>query len=200
MIRVYKKLLQHFGKQNWWPTISRNKTLEIAIGAILTQNTSWNQVEKVIRELYQRGLLDRKKLLKMPLKSLAKIIRPTGYYNQKAKKIKHFLNFKGEITRNNLLKIWGIGKETADSILLYAYNKPFFVIDAYTKRIFKRLRSLDMDYDGMQELFHKNLPRDVEMYKEYHALLVELGKNYCKKRPLCEKCPLKNLCKYFNTK
>ena len=197
LMKIYNKLLSHFGEQNWWPTISKNKRLEIIIGAILTQNTSWRQVEKAIRNLHDRGLLNRKALEEIPTQKLASLIKCTGYYKQKAKKIKEFLKFKGKITRENLLKIWGIGRETADSILLYAYNKPFFVVDAYTKRIFERLGFGKKNYDELQKMFHKNLPRDIKVYKEYHALLVELGKNYCRKRnPLCSKCPLNEICKF----
>ncbi|MCD6381984.1 MAG: endonuclease [Candidatus Aenigmarchaeota archaeon] len=197
LLRVFNRLLEDFGEQHWWPTISKNKRLEIIIAAILTQNTSWKQVEKAIRKLHERGLLNEKKLREIPEDELANLIRCTGYYKQKARKIKEFLKFKEQITRENLLSIWGIGKETADSILLYAYNKPVFVVDAYTKRIFERLGFGKMNYDELQKLFHDNLPKGVKLFKEYHALLVELGKNYCKKRnPLCGKCPLKDICKY----
>ncbi len=201
LTKIYNKLLRHFGEQRWWPTISKNKRDETIIGAILTQNTSWRQVEKAIRKLYEKDLLSRKAILRISTEKLAELIRCTGYYKQKAKKIKEFFKFRGKITRENLLKIWGIGKETADSILLYAYNKPVFVVDAYTKRILERLGFGKMSYDEIQEMFHKNLPKNVKIFKEYHALLVELGKNYCKKNnPRCDDCPLKDLCEFYRNK
>lgn len=201
LMKIFTILSKHFGEQNWWPTISKNKRLEIIVGAILTQNTSWKQVEKVIKTLNERGLINREALEKIDMKDLAKLIKCTGYYRQKARKIKEFLKFKGKMTRKNLLSIWGIGKETVDSILLYTYNKPFFVVDAYTKRIFERLGFGKKSYDELQEMFHKNIPRNTKLYKEYHALLVELGKNYCKKKnPLCDVCPLKRMCNYAKSK
>ena len=197
--QVYNKLDKHFGFQNWWPVISDNPKLEISIGAILTQNTSWLNVEKCIKALNDKNLLDREKLKPLKDEELALLIRSSGYNNQKAKKIKLFLNFSREITRENLLSIWGIGKETADSILLYAYNQPNFVIDAYTKRIFSRLGLIkeDLDYDEIKSLFENNLEKDVKLYKQYHALIVEHAKRYCRKKPLCKLCPLSNDCSYF---
>jgi len=202
LLRIYSILLEHFGKQHWWPTLSKNKKLEICIGAILTQNTAWKNVEKALHNLINKNLLNLEALNKINQKKLESLIRSAGYYKQKAKKIKalvKFLTSEKKPSRKNLLAIYGVGKETADSILLYAFNKPVFVVDAYTRRIFSRLGMLDenLSYDEIQEFFENNLPRDTELFKEYHALIVELGKNYCKKKnPLCKECPLSSICKF----
>ncbi|MEM5813003.1 MAG: endonuclease [Candidatus Aenigmatarchaeota archaeon] len=204
LIEIYNKLLNHFGKQNWWPIIGSKKTkrLEIIIGAILTQNTSWKNVEKAIKNLVEKRLISREKIIKIKEEELENIIKPCGYYRQKAKRLKEALKrIKGNVTREKLLKINGIGKETCDAILLYAYEKPYFVIDAYTRRILERTgilkNAFKMGYDELQRFFHENLPKDIEVYKEYHALLDELAKNYCKKKsPLCEKCPIVAICDF----
>ncbi|MEM5826334.1 MAG: hypothetical protein QXM64_03020, partial [Candidatus Aenigmatarchaeota archaeon] len=204
LIEIYNKLLNHFGKQNWWPIIGSKKTkrLEIIIGAILTQNTSWKNVEKAIKNLVEKRLISREKIIKIKEEELENIIKPCGFYRQKAKRLKEALKrIKGNVTREKLLKINGIGKETCDAILLYAYEKPYFVIDAYTRRILERTgilkNAFKMDYDELQRFFHENLPKDIEVYKEYHALLDELAKNYCKKKsPLCEKCPIVAICDF----
>lgn len=202
----YKILLKGLGSQYWWPAKSKNKKerqFEICIGAILTQNTSWKNVEKALKNLRKEGLLNENGIKNINEKELAVLIKPAGYYNQKAKKLKSFSEFLqyypleklqkmpiGE-ARTVLLEVHGIGKETADSILLYALSKPIFVIDTYTKRIFERLFNFKLkDYDEWQEFFEKNLEKDTQLFNEYHALIVELGKNFCKKKPLCEKCPL----------
>ncbi|MBI2672721.1 endonuclease III domain-containing protein [Candidatus Woesearchaeota archaeon] len=207
---VYFKLLKEFGDLNWWPVISNNHKLEICLGAILTQSTNWRNVEKSILKLNDNNLIDAKKLKNIKVEELAQLIKSSGYYNQKAKKIKNFIGvlfeeFNGDLDylfslrikelRNKLLCINGIGKETADSIILYAANKPMFVIDLYTKRIFSRLGHEEGDYDKLQLSFMKNLPFDVELFNQYHALLVELGKRYCKKDPECSNCPLLNFCR-----
>lgn len=209
---IYNKLYKSFGKQGWWPlTIKGYESkhhigkpridkhrFEIIIGAILTQNTNWKNVEKALYNLNKNDLIDVKKIKRIKKERLAELIKPAGYYNQKAERLKIISEFlsKNKIpTREQLLDVKGIGPETADSILLYAYNKPFFVIDAYTKRIFERLGYKAGNYDEWQRLFMNNLPEDTELFKEYHALLVELGKNYCKKRPICKRCPIKEICK-----
>lgn len=199
MIKIYKKLLNHFGKQFWWPCKS-GRRFEIIVGAILTQNTNWKNVEKALDNLEKKRLMNKKAISKISLNSLATTIKPSGYYKQKAKKLKAFVSFSGEITRDNLLSIWGIGPETADSILLYAYNKPYFVIDAYTRRVFTRLGLLkgNENYEEIRNYFEKNIPRSISVYKEFHALIVELAKNYCKNKPLCKKCPLADSCKFTN--
>ena len=204
--RIYDILFNTFGPQHWWPG---DTPLEIAIGAILTQNTSWRNVEKAINNLKKEGVLDLKKLLELSPEYLKELIRPAGFYNQKTERLRSFLlwlNKRGgclteinettEKVREELLKIKGIGKETADSILLYAMNRPIFVVDAYTKRILSRHNIIKekADYDTVQALFISSLPVEVPLYKEYHALLVKLGKDYCRSRnPLCETCPLKTV-------
>lgn len=203
---IYQRLYSYFGQQHWWPA---KTSFEVAVGAILTQNTNWFNVEKAIENLKKHKLLNPSKLYRLSLKRLALLIKPAGYYNIKAKRLKHFLNFlfnsyQGSLKkmsgenlqelRQRLLSVNGIGQETADSILLYALNKPIFVIDAYTKRILTRHRLIKKDatYNEIQDLFMKYLLSDVKLFNEYHALLVKLGKEFClKKKPKCEICPLK---------
>jgi len=211
ILAIYHILLKEFKAQGWWPinqkyssnNYSKPETekeiIEICLGAILTQNTTWKNVEKSLIKLERNNLIDVNNLNKIETEKLSLIIKSSGYNNQKAKKLKEFTKFlvsKKEITRENLLNIWGIGPETADSILLYAYKKPFFVIDAYTKRIFSRLGFKENKYDELQKLFTKNIPEDYKFYNEYHALLVKLGKDICKKEPLCNICHLNKFCKY----
>jgi len=203
---IYQKLYSSFGSQRWWPA---DTPFEVMTGAILTQNTSWLNVEKAINNLKKHKLLQPHKLYILSHKRLASLIRPAGYYNIKAKRLKNFLRFfikhyEGSVKkmsriatpclRQQLLSVNGIGPETADSILLYALNKPVFVVDAYTKRVLLRHRfiSADADYDKIQNLFMKNLKRGVKLFNEYHALLVKLGKEFClKNKPRCGICPLK---------
>lgn len=204
LTKIYDTLYTAFGPQHWWPG---ETPFEIAVGAILTQNTNWGNVEKAISKLKKRGALDANTLYKMQDKKLAELIRPAGYYNIKTKRLKEFLGFllnhyKGSIEnmreedtpslRHKLLGIHGIGPETADSILLYALEKPVFVIDAYTKRVLARhkLISEKAGYHEIQELFHKSLARNAKHYNEYHALFVKLGKDFCRTKPECEACPL----------
>jgi len=172
---------------------------EVCVGAILTQNTSWKNVEKAMQALHHHHLLTKTSLQYVPLDKLAQLIKPAGYFNQKAKKLKAFAAFDGDITREQLLSIWGIGKETADSMLCYAYNKPVFVVDAYTQRIFHRLGFKEEGYDAIQQGVMKEL-RMTEELNEFHALLVELGKNVCKTKPLCETCPLARHCEKRDVK
>jgi endonuclease-3 related protein len=179
------------------------------VGAILTQNTSWNNVKKAIDNLKKKKFLEPSRLYRLSHKRLALFIKPAGYYNIKAKRLKEFLSFlfksyKGNLRtmtredtqelREKLLSVNGIGQETADSILLYALKKPVFVVDAYTKRILWRHRFIkeDSHYEEIQNLFMKNLKKDVRLFNEYHALLVKLGKDFClKRKPKCDICPLK---------
>ncbi len=203
LLTLYNQLLKHFGYQKWWPTkTKKNKRFEIIVGAILTQNTAWRNVEKAIDNLLAENLLDPKKLTKTKKEKLATLIRPAGYYNQKAERLilaaKFFIKNKSPPTREQLLAMKGIGPETADSILLYAFNKPYFVIDAYTRRILSRLGLIkgDENYTELQTLFHKSLSADQELFKEYHALLVELAKRFCRKKPICASCPIRRLCKF----
>lgn len=182
---------------------------------ILTQNTSWKNVEKAIVELNKNSLIDVDKIIRIENKKLAEIIKSSGYHNQKAKKLKNFCSFllksyNGKLKllfnndieklRKELLSVNGIGPETADSIILYAAKKPIFVIDAYTKRIMQRIGCKEYEYDELQELFMQNLNNSERLFNECHALLVELGKNICKKEPLCGKCPINDLCSYYKTK
>ena len=204
---IYKKLYSKFGPQHWWPG---DTPFEIMIGAILTQNTAWSNVEKAIDNLKRKKLLDPVRLNKISIKTLKKYIRPSGFYNIKAKRIKNFLVFLLQYNNNikllkvrntgrlrlELLGINGIGRETADSILLYALGKGIFVVDSYTRRMLIRHRIIrkNADYDHIQRRFMENVPKKATFYNEYHALIVALAKRYCKKeKPLCDICPLKGL-------
>lgn len=202
---IYNKLYKFFGPQQWWPAKTK---FEVMVGAILTQNTAWQNVEKSIAKLKEKNLLSLHKLLKLSTPRLASLIKSCGYYNIKAKRLKNFLKFTKEkgglakffkkdplVLRRELLEVNGIGQETADSILLYAGNLPFFVVDAYTKRILYRhnLIAKKADYAYIQKLFMDNLGHDVSLFNEYHALLVKVGKDYCKKNPDCRNCPLKGV-------
>jgi endonuclease-3 related protein len=207
LTEIYNTLYRFFGPQHWWPG---DTPFEIAVGAILTQNTNWSNVEKAITNLKREKVLNARALHKLHPKRLASLIKPSGYFNVKAGRLKGFLSYladryQGSMARlkkketsdirRELLDINGIGPETADSILLYALEKPVFVIDAYTKRVLHRhgLVHKDVTYHEMQELFHKTFPPDVPLYNEYHALFVMVGKEFCKPKPKCDKCPLKPL-------
>jgi endonuclease-3 related protein len=204
---IYSKLLSHFGPQHWWPG---ETPFEVAVGAILTQNTNWGNVEKAIGNLKSAGALHARLLHEMPAGRLAELIKPAGYFNIKAKRLKNFIDLladthggsmkrmaKGElpVLRKQLLRVNGIGPETADSILLYALKKPVFVIDAYTKRVLSRHNMMQHDepYEAFQELFHAHLPKDVVLFNEYHALFVRVAKEHCRTRPLCTGCPLEGV-------
>jgi endonuclease III related protein len=205
---IYQRLFHAFGPQHCWPGDS---PFEIAVGAILTQNTNWSNVEKAIRNLKKQDALAVKTIHDMPVQKLAELIKPAGYFNVKANRLKNFIYFlmniyngsmkrigdgDMQVIRKKLLEVNGIGPETADSILLYALGKPVFVIDAYTKRVLSRhgIMGGEKSYDEFQELFHSAMERDVKRYNQYHALFVKVGKTYCKrKKPLCEECPLNNL-------
>ena len=210
LIGIFKRLKKHFGPQHWWPA---NTPFEVVVGAILTQNTSWNNVEKAIQNLKKEKLLSVRAMLNAKPKVLANAIRPTGYFNVKAKRLAHFVRylnegysgslekfFKRELSwlRAELLNIHGIGPETADSIILYAAHKPIFVVDAYTRRIFSRLGLIPekADYHRVQQTFMSRLPRRTGLFNEYHALLVEHAKRLCRKIPRCHECPLQPDCPY----
>ena len=210
--KIHKALLDHYGPQNWWPGDSE---FEICIGAILTQNTSWHNVEKAIGNLKAGNLLKPEALYKLPVYELAQLIIPSGYYNIKADRLRNFLEFlvaqnggsfkrvfSGGIdeVRKRLLSVRGIGPETADSMILYAGGLPVFVIDAYTMRIFTRLGLCrqNVSYPDLQRLFMNNLkPADTSLFNEYHALLVRLGKQVCKKKPVCSECPIAEMCEAY---
>jgi endonuclease-3 related protein len=200
----YNALFKKYGSQGWWPA---ETTLECILGTILTQNTSWKNVEKAIRNLKNEGLISIEKLSMVPAHVLAELIRPSGYFNQKAVKIKNIIkfikeNYDGRLEkmfkedskklREKLLGIKGIGQETADSILLYAAKKPIFVVDAYTYRVLSRhaLIPENSGYGDIQEIFMDILPKNTRLFNEYHALLVKVGKEHCKKKPICNGCPL----------
>ena len=192
---AYRSLLESYGRQGWWPA---DTAYEVVVGAILTQNTNWKNVDKALANLIGKNKLSRAAIKKLSTKELSILIKPAGYYNQKAKKLKKFVSYNGKVTRVTLLSIWGIGPETADSILLYAYNRPYFVVDAYTKRIFSRLGLIKTDdYEKIREYFESKLPKSIEVYKEFHALIVELAKRYCKRKPLCKECPLAGMCSHI---
>jgi endonuclease III related protein len=202
----YDKLLREYGPQHWWPG---ETPFEVTVGAILTQNTAWTNVEKAIANLKLAGLMEPRLLLAVDPPLLARLIRPAGTYNVKTKRLRAFLQWfveahDGRIEslrtrplaslREDLLAIRGIGRETADSILLYAVGLPTFVIDAYTHRVLRRhgLVPAETDYEEMKALFEDNLPRDAALFNEVHALLVACGKSHCKPRPVCAGCPLED--------
>jgi len=202
--------MAHYGPQYWWPA---QESFEVIVGAILTQSAAWGNVEKAIASLKSARALSPKALRRLPLSKLAWLIHPCGYYNAKALKLKTFARWLGEyynddlgtlfasntdLLRQQLLSLHGIGQETADSIILYAANKPIFVIDAYTRRIINRigLAPESSSYAAYQALFMHNLPADAGLFNEYHALLVRLAKDVCRTRPLCQKCCLSGICHF----
>jgi endonuclease-3 related protein len=204
LMQYYNALLKKFGKQKWWPG---ETPFEIMVGAVLTQNTNWKNVERAILNLKERDLLDPHKINQLDIFVLGELIKPAGYFNIKAKRLKNLVswfveNYNGNIEalkrqdfnllREQLLNVRGIGRETADSILLYALEYPTFVVDAYTYRVLLRhhLITEDADYEEIKEFFESNLKKDTKLYNEFHALFVAVGKNYCKSKPICEKCPL----------
>jgi endonuclease-3 related protein len=206
LLTIYEKLNAHFGDLHWWPGDS---PFEVIVGAILTQNTAWRNVEHAIAQLKSRMLLYPEEILKIDDNILANIIRTAGYYNIKTQRLKSFVRFlyeeyNGDLDvmfaedlwhlRGRLLTVKGIGEETADSILLYAGNKPIFVIDAYTRRILQRHNFIrkDATYTEIQNLFMIHLPHSVPFFNQYHALLVNTGKFFCTGSPRCDGCPLRN--------
>ncbi len=231
VVAAYHTLLHSFGAQGWWPLLGEHGTMqyhhasrgvlspqqsfEVCLGALLTQNTNWNNVIPALQALHSQGLIDADKASEASIARIASLIRPAGYYNQKARKISIFSRYVArkrnglpEIwcmpvshARKELLSLWGMGPETADSMLLYAGGKPVFVVDAYTRRIVSRLGWLSKeesaDYDAVQAFLSQHAPRGVPAFQEFHALLVELAKRHCTKRsPRCSTCPLKNTCTY----
>ena len=204
LLAIYKTLNAHFGDLHWWPGDS---PFEVIVGAILTQNTAWRNVESAISKLKTKGILNPEGILESDDQTLADLIRSSGYYNIKTQRLKSFIRFlyeeyNGDLDvmfaedlwhlRGRLLAVKGIGEETADSILLYAGNKPIFVVDAYTRRILQRhdIIRRDTTYTEIQNLFMTNLPQSVLLYNQYHALLVNTGKFFCTTSPRCDRCPL----------
>ena len=207
---IYRRLYRHYGPQGWWPG---EGPLDVIIGAILTQAAAWSNVERGLRNLKQAGCWSLEAIHRTPQEELAAIIRPCGYFNSKARKLKAFAEhvrqrYGGDLEvflaqdtqplREELLSIYGIGPETADDILVYAAQQPSFVIDAYTRRILHRLGLIPgnkpADYHRCQALFHDNLPRDATLFNEYHALLDRHAKEACAKTPRCAGCCLRDLC------
>ena len=201
---MYQLLLDAWGPQNWWPA---ETPFEVMVGAVLTQNTAWKNVEKAIANLKQAGLMNPEALHRVTRKRLAGLIRPAGYYNLKTDRLKNLvklvvdngggdpprlLSRPMDQLRENLLAVKGVGPETADSIVLYAAGYPIFVIDAYTRRVLSRhnLMNGDAAYDEMQQWFMDRLPRDARLYNEFHALVVVLGHRHCGSKPRCDGCPL----------
>ena len=208
-MELFDTLLQRYGPLHWWPA---ETPFEVCVGAILTQNTNWMNVEKAIVNLKREGLLSLEALGEIGQERLAELIRPSGFFNVKSARLKDFTGwlqrghgsldamFSGDwgTLREELIGVRGIGRETCDSILLYAGGKPSFVVDAYTKRLFSRLglvRESD-SYEQVRALFMEALPQDSILFNEYHALIVEHCKRHCRKRPLCDGCPLRPVCPY----
>lgn len=205
---AFQRLYDHFGPQGWWPGDS---PFEIMVGAVLTQNTSWANVEKAIDSLKLAGMLSYESLARLSAEEIAPYIRPAGYYNLKAQRLKNLLDMIAVVyaadlaafladelatARENLLAVKGIGPETADSILLYACRHPVFVVDMYTHRVFSRHNMVaeETDYQTIQDVFLTNLPEDKQLYNEFHALIVRVAGSFCKKsNPLCAQCPLVGL-------
>jgi len=205
---IYHRLMDCYGQQHWWPA---EGPFEMMVGAVLTQGAAWRNVEKAIANLKAAGALSPKVVRRLPLSELATLIRPSGYYNAKALKLKSLAQWLGEFwddnldrllasdidcLREQLLSVHGIGQETADSIILYAAGKPIFVIDAYTRRIIGRLGLApeESSYAAYQTLLMHSLPTDSSLFQEYHALLVRLAKDVCRRRPLCHECCLNSIC------
>ena len=211
---IYEAARAHFGHQGWWPADASagdaQRKLEICVGAILTQNTNWSNVEKAIANLKAAGCMSVGQLHASSHAELAELIRPAGYFNVKAKRLKNFIarvheGFGDDVggfldrplatLRRELLSINGIGRETADSMILYAAGKTTFVVDAYTYRILLRhgLIDSDCDYEMIKELLESSLPQDAELYSDFHAQLVAVGKHFCKPRARCDGCPLEHM-------
>lgn len=208
LLAVYDRLRAAYEPAGWWPGRS---PFEVCIGAILTQNTAWTNVEKALRALRSRRFLSYRALRRLPPSLLAPLIRSSGTYRVKARRVAAFVRFLGEkyrgqvaamareaprTLRDELLAVEGIGRETADSIALYAAGHPLFVVDAYTRRIFSRLGLIEggEPYDAIQRFFMDRLPRDTALFNDYHAQIVRLGKEACRARPVCALCPLDGLC------
>jgi len=209
LMEVYRRLLKHFGRQGWWPAQTK---FEVLLGAVLTQRTRWENAEKAVQRLREAGLLDPRKLADTPIEVVEELIRPSGFYRVKARRllnlVRHiaekyegnldrFLGRPAEEVRRDLLTVGGVGRETADSILLYAAERLYFPVDAYTKRIMRRLGFIEdenVDYEELRRFIESRIPRSLDVYREFRALLVALGKHHCGKEPRCVGCPLRDLC------
>ena len=205
---IYERLLDHYGPQHWWPADS---PFEVMAGAVLVQSTAWRNVEHAIDNLKASDSLHPDAIRSMGLDELERLIRPSGFFRVKASRLRALCDYLGDRysdsirhmaerptheLRRELLAVYGIGEETADDILLYALDRPVFVIDTFTRRIFHRLGWCEQDasYANLQAMFHQHLPRDVALFNEYHALIVRHGNTICRKRPDCESCPLLTDC------
>ena len=214
LMAIYDAARERFGHQGWWPVSAggdeARQRLEICVGAILTQNTAWRNVERALANLRQAGAMSVEALAAMDAKQLAELIRPAGYFNVKARRLGNFIThvaagWGGDLSalldrsagalREELLSISGIGRETADSIVLYAAGQPTFVVDAYTCRILLRHYLIDVedDYESVKQLLEDNLPADAELFNDFHAQFVAVGKDYCRPRARCAGCPLEPL-------
>ncbi len=225
---IFNTLFYRYGHQNWWPIVvngrclylddyrSRERTadeiFEIMVGSILTQNTSWENAAKAVSKMKENNLMNMESIMAIKIAELASVIKGSGYFNQKSRKIVALVNFLNSVSggieairsiplkdaRNMLLSVWGIGKETADSILLYGFYFMIFVVDAYTLRIFSRIgvKTAEKGYDALQRHIIKNIDSDTLIYRDFHALLVLLGKTVCRKKPLCGICVLYFLCHF----
>ncbi len=206
LLDIFERLSASYGPMQWWPADS---PFEVCVGAILTQNTNWGNVEKALANLKSANSLDPVSISTMPQAALAELIRPAGYYNLKSVRLKALVSFIMDLggleqlfqqpwqqLRQSLLEVNGVGPETADSILLYAGHKPSFVVDAYTRRIFSRLGLVDqkVSYELLRSLFMGQLPQDATLFNEYHALIVQLGKDHCRPKPVCSDCCLVGVC------
>jgi endonuclease III related protein len=207
-LRVYRLLLRRFGHSGWWPG---DTPFEVCLGAILTQNTAWTNVEKALARVRAAGRLSFDGLRGLPRGRLEALLRPSGTYRIKARRVRAFLSFiesrhggrveamascEPRVLRRQLLEVDGIGPETADSIALYAAGHPLFVVDAYTRRVFGRLGLLrgGEPYDVVQRFFHRRLPSDPGLFNDYHAQIVRLAKEHCRTVPRCPSCPLEEVC------
>lgn len=214
LCEIFTSLYQYFGPCRWWPADS---PFEVAMGAILTQNTAWTNVEYAISNLKAADMLSAAKIASASVEEIEELIKPSGFFRQKAVYLQVFSRYlmkewQGDLNRlfslslekarATLLALKGIGPETADSILLYAGNQPSFVVDAYTRRIFARLGLLNGQetYDEVRIFFMQHLPVKTQLYNEYHALIVTLAKNHCKAKPCCDNCPIKGVCNYANNR
>jgi endonuclease-3 related protein len=208
LVQIYQRMLRRQGHAGWWPG---ETPFEVCVGAILVQNTAWTNVEKALTVLRARGLLTFEALRPLSTADIAPLIRSSGFFNVKARRLAAFLAFLGAeyggrveamaheeplALRAKLLAVDGIGRETADSIVLYAAGLPIFVVDAYTRRIFGRLGLIrgDEDYDVIRAFFESRLPREAALFNDYHAQIVLLGKDICRPKPLCDGCPLDAAC------
>lgn len=226
-IELYNTILKHFGEQLWWPVtdageitptykkrkhLTEKQKLETCIGALLTQNTDWLNVMKALENLSKAKMLSCQKIANARQQTIAGLVKPSGYFNQKAKKLQAFCkylekNYSCSVNklfakplpalREELLSLHGIGQETADDIILYAAEKPSFVVDAYTMRFVERFFAQPKkDYVEVKRFFESRLPKNVQLFNEFHALLVEFGKQYCKRKPVCVECFLRKECAF----